>query len=200
MQLSRASKWRGKLVGWINSDDILYPDCIEKIVEAYRCNSAAVLFYNSKIDIISINGLIIRQDEHLIVDGDALLRRCNTLVQQASFYSSDALIKVGYFNKSLKYSMDLDLWLRLLKVGDCINLACEPIAAYREWWGTKTSTGESKLIKERRKLLLSHGAKAWDKTLLNIYWGLIKCFIKNIPVVGVLIKASVRFVKGLSPQ
>ena len=36
----------GVLVGWINSDDILYPDCIEKIVDLFRSNPDGSIYYN----------------------------------------------------------------------------------------------------------------------------------------------------------
>jgi len=180
---------RGKLVGWINSDDILYPDCIEKIVNTYRSNPTAVLFYNSKIDILSEDGSFNRCVDVPVVNGEQLLRLCNTLVQPGSFYKKEALVKVDYFNKSLRFSMDLDLWLRLLKVGSCINAGSEPIAGYREWGGTKTSTGDSKLLHERKRLLLNHGARANDRTILAINFALMKSFVKNLPLVGGVCKA-----------
>lgn len=188
---------RGELVGWINSDDILYPDCVEKIVAAYRSNPTSVLFYNSKIDIISEAGSFRRRVDVPIVNGDQLLRHCNTLVQPGSFYKNEALVKVDYFNKSLRFSMDLDLWLRLLNVGSCVNVGSEPIAGYREWGGTKTSTGDAELLRERKVLLLSHGARAHDKTILAINSALAKSFVKNLPFIGGVCKAFVRRLKVL---
>ena len=43
---------KGELVGWINSDDILYPDCLEKIVELYNNKPEGAIFYNSKLHFI----------------------------------------------------------------------------------------------------------------------------------------------------
>jgi glycosyltransferase involved in cell wall biosynthesis len=188
---------RGELVGWINSDDILYPDCVEKIIAAYRINPEAVLFYNSKLDIISEDGSFNRCIDVPVVNGEHLLRQCTNLIQPGSFYKNDALVKVNYLDKSLRFSMDLDLSLRLLKVGSCINVGGSPIAGYREWGGTKTSTGASKLLKERKRLLFSHGAEATDKTILDINFGLAKCFVKNLPIVGGVCKAFVRRLKVL---
>lgn len=188
---------KGDLVGWINSDDILYPDCVEKIVAAYLKSPQAVLFYNSQFDIISEDGSFNRLVNVPIVNGDQLLRYSNTLVQPGSFYKNEALVKIGYFNKSLRFSMDLDLWIRLLKVGGAVNIGSEPIAAYREWGGTKTSTGDAKLLKERKKMLASHGAKATDKTMRSINFGLLKCYVKNLPYVGGVCKAFVRRLKAV---
>lgn len=179
---------QGDLVGWINSDDTLYPDCVEKIVAAYQKSPQAVLFYNSKIDIVSESGVFQRVVDVPVYDRNRLLRHSNTLVQPGSFYSNKALAKVGYFNKNLKFSMDLDLWLRLLNVGESVNISSEPIAAYREWGGTKTATGDAKLLKERKLMLASHGAKATDRTMRAIYLGLIKSCVRNLPYMGRALK------------
>lgn len=187
---------RGELVGWINSDDVLYPDCVEKIVAAYEKNRHAVLFYNSKIDIIGKDGSFSRQDETHVECFDSLLRHSNKLNQPGSFYKNQTLVEVDYFNNSLKYSMDLDLWLRLLKVGCCVDLGCESIAGYREWEGTKTSTGEIKLLSERKSMLFAHGAHTLDKSILKINWTLIKCYVKKIPFLGGLIKSIHTHLKG----
>jgi len=189
---------KGELVGWINSDDILYPDCIEKIVNAYQHTPEAVLFYNSKINIISEDGSFNNLVDVPVLDKDQLLRHSPKLVQPGSFYKKDALIKVDYFNDSLQFSMDLDLWLRLLTIWRCINLGSKPIASYREWGGTKTSTGDTILLTERKALLLSHGATLKDKTIRTIHFSLAKSFVKNLPVIGGICKAVVKHLKNFS--
>ncbi|MDP3538777.1 MAG: glycosyltransferase [Azonexus sp.] len=179
---------KGELVGWINSDDILYPDCVEQLVTSYELNPEAVLFYNSKIDIVSGTGAHIKQLDFEIIDRESLLRKSNTLIQPGSFYSRAALEKIDYFDGKLRYSMDLDLWLRLLKIGRCVNFGNGPVAAYREWEGTKTATGATKLLRERRALLIRHGGRVFDKTMLTINIELIKFFIKDKLIVSYLRK------------
>ncbi len=170
---------KGQLVGWINSDDILSPDCIQRIVEAYNDNIDSVLFYNSKINIISEDGSFKKQINVPVMNFDYLLRKNNTLIQPGSFYKKNTLIDIDFFDKKLKYSMDLDLWLRLLKVGDLVNVNGKPIASYREWDGTKTSTGNSILLRERKAMLLGHGANEFDNSIVLININLIKLFLKN---------------------
>ena len=46
---------KGELVGWINSDDMLYPYCVEEIVNLYKQNPDGAIFYGSKIDKIDSN-------------------------------------------------------------------------------------------------------------------------------------------------
>ena len=149
---------KGELIGWINSDDLLYSDCIEKVVAVYKETPDAVLFYNSKMDILAEDGSYKKLVNVPLISRDHLLRIETNLIQPGSFYTKSALVKVDYFNRKLKYSMDLDLWLRLLNVGRFVDIGSNPIAGYREWEGTKTSTGSLTLLKERKKLLIIHGA------------------------------------------
>jgi maltose O-acetyltransferase len=109
--------------------------------------------------------------------------------QRSTIYKNSALAAVDYFDDSLRFSMDLDLWLRLLKIGSCVNVGGPPIAGYREWDGTKTSTGDAKLLRERKAMLLRHGAAPTDNTIRAIDVALMKSAIKSIPIVGGVVKA-----------
>jgi hypothetical protein len=91
--------------------------------------------------------------------------------------------------------MDLDLWLRLLNIGAGVNIESNPIAGYREWEGTKTSTGADKLLQERKKLLISHGVNMTDKTMTIINIEIFKHLVKNTPYLGPVCKALVSFLK-----
>ena len=51
---------KGELVGWINSDDILYPDCLESIVELYKRKPEGAIFYSSKSHFIDENSNIFK--------------------------------------------------------------------------------------------------------------------------------------------
>lgn len=159
---------KGEIVGWINSDDLLYPDCVVRVVEAYQANPTAAILYCSRIDIISELGGYIKTMHVPLVSMDHLLRERNTLIQPGSFYRREALERVAYFDTNLRYSMDLDLWLRLLTVGGFVNVSNSPIAAYREWGGTKTATGGKQLASERVAMLQRHGGKASDPSQRRI--------------------------------
>jgi glycosyltransferase involved in cell wall biosynthesis len=175
---------RGELVGWVNSDDLLYPECVTRIVEAYRRRPDASIFYCSSIDIISESGERLKTTHVPLRGRDHLLRECNTLIQPGSFYRRTALKAVDYFDTSLRYSMDLDLWLRLLAVGGFVDVSETPIAAYREWGGTKTSTGGARLAKERIAMLTLHGGNRSDnaqkKLRLKIFKEQVKTVIRKV--------------------
>ena len=101
----------GEIVGWINSDDILYPDCVEKIVELYESKKNAAIYYHSYNDMINESGEIIRTYQHKIPNRKYLLYSNYDVVQQGSFYNLKLVKKVGYLNVENHYCMDLDLSL-----------------------------------------------------------------------------------------
>ena len=108
---------KGELVGWLNSDDTFYPDCIEKIVELYLSKPDGAIFYGSKLDFTDENGKVFKQKTIKIPDRQFLLNENYDVLQQSSFYSNDMLKKINYLNQDLHYCMDLDLWINLLEHG-----------------------------------------------------------------------------------
>ena len=171
----------GELIGWINSDDILYPDCIEKIVSIYEKNKDGAIFYSRVIDVIDLYGKKYATYVNDIPDKAYLLRKKYDVNQQGSFYSAQALKQVQYLDESLYYCMDLDLWLKLLNWGGIYQEKEKPLAAFRVGgYDTKTSTGGHRFLKEIRQTLLKHGASYFDPTVRKTYWEQFKKNLKKL--------------------
>ena len=168
----------GDLVGWINSDDILYPDCVERIVNMYREHPDGSVFYGSTMHHIDEAGKVIAIRHLPIPDRNFLLSNNYNLVQQGSFYPAKLVREVGYLNEDIHYCMDLDLWLRLLKHGP-IYACVQPISGFRIWGETKTSTGGSKFLHNIRETLLKHGASPLSKNVLRTKYYCLKVDIKT---------------------
>jgi glycosyltransferase involved in cell wall biosynthesis len=173
-------KATGEIIAWINSDDVLYPDCVEKIVNAYQKNINASIFYNSRCDIINGNSVVIGEINREISGKEYLLNFNYEVLQPGSFYNSNILKKVNYLNEKLHYCMDLDLWLNLLSFGPIVDLKTDPICAYREWELTKTSTGAYRFYWEIIKTLKFHGSSIVSQSLRNAIKFFVKSLIKNI--------------------
>ena len=169
----------GTLVGWLNSDDILYPNCVQKIVELYYENQDGAIFYNSTNNLIDVKSKIYRLYSIKIKNKNTLLNVNYSVIQQGSFYNREYVKKVGYLDCSLYYCMDLDLWLRLLNHGKIYYLEDDsPTSAFRIHSTTKTSTGGTMFLREIRNVLLKQGAKFFSKTVLQTLWYNLKCRIK----------------------
>jgi glycosyltransferase involved in cell wall biosynthesis len=177
----------GILAGWINSDDILYPDCVEKIVELYTNHPDGSIYYPAKVDFIDGSGKKFRQEVRKILDKNYLLNKDYTVIQQGSFYKTSRMKEVGYLDESIYYCMDLDLWLRLLSDNRKIYYYEDhALSAFRIWEDTKTTLAGSRFLKNIEQVLNKEGAKKISKTHFILYYihcrilgGKIKRFIKK---------------------
>lgn len=170
---------KGTLVGWINSDDILYPECVEKIVELYNTNPDGAIFYCSELDWIDENGTFMTKRSIHIPNRDYLLNKNSTIIQQGSFYSYKLVKKINYLDESIYYCMDLDLWLRLLNHGRIYHLKGETYSAFRIYSGTKTDTGKTKFLRNIKQVIVKHGAKWYSTNITRYYYYSFKLRIKK---------------------
>lgn len=171
---------KGELVGWVNSDDLLYPQCIEKIVELYNDRPDGTIFYCCKMDMINSENNLLETIQIRIPDRNYLLNINYTLNQPGSFYRSDIIRKINYIDDTIHYCMDLDLWLRLLQHGNIYGVHSEAYSAFRIWSGTKTSTGGRKFLNDIRFVLLKNHAGKFSKTIVKTYWFSFKTLLKSI--------------------
>jgi len=158
----------GELVAWINSDDILYPDCVERIVNAYLDNPDGAIFYSNNYNVIDKDGVIRRNSSLKVRDRNYLLKEKFDVLQPGSFYVTEKVKRVNYLDENIHYCMDLDLWLKLLKLGSIVDIEGGPLAAYREWELTKTSTGAEKFYKNIYEILRKHGASIYDRSIRSV--------------------------------
>ncbi len=169
----------GDLVGWINSDDLLYPDCVERIVELYKNHPDGTIFYSASSDWIDADGQITGTRYLPIPDRDFLLNRCADIVQQGSFYTTQYVREVGYVDETIHYCMDLDLWLRLSTKGPIYQTNGPALAAFRRWEATKTSTGGRHFQDDIRRVLRRHGASPIARTIRKAWYGALRESIKS---------------------
>lgn len=174
---------KGELVGWLNSDDLFYPDCVEKIVELYLSNKNGAIYYHSFNNMIDSDGGLLKTYQRIIPDRSYLLKTNYNVIQMGSFYQRNLVEKVDYLDISNHYCMDLDLWLNLLTWGPILYTSDSPHTAFRIYTGTKTDTGKEKFLVNIHKVLKKHGARFYDRTvflMIYIYW--IKIKVKKILV------------------
>lgn len=172
---------KGELVGWINSDDILYPDCVEYIVQLYtQHKEKGVIFYNTINDMIDRAGNVIQTYNKTIFSRNYLLNDNYSIIQQGSFYKRSAVEKVGYLNDQIQYCMDLDLWLKLLQHGSIHYLNInKPTAGFRRWEAAKTSTGGVNFLNDIQIVLQQNKYNRFSKNASRLYIQKLKLKIKK---------------------
>lgn len=111
----------GEIIGWLNSDDIYFPDALQSVCTRFAKNKNTEWLYG-KCNIINETGIEIRK--HITAYKNCRMRKFsynkllheNFISQPAVFFRKNLLLNTGFVDKGLRYTMDYDLWLRLAKI------------------------------------------------------------------------------------
>lgn len=111
----------GEIVCYLNSDDVFLPGTLLKVGETFAKHPTAE-WLTGDYQIINEKGHIIQS---FIVKYKTFFRNLqrssvlyvlNYICQPSTFWKRSLFKKVGYFDTSLRYCMDYDFWLRLVKL------------------------------------------------------------------------------------
>lgn len=159
---------RGKYIKLFHQDDLLAPECLEKQVRALEHHPAAVLAFCRRH--------IIRPDGRRLmtrggpwgtgfVSASQAFRRCllagTNLIGEPSavLFRSEAGKRIGGFDSSIPYLIDLDFWLRLMDSGDAWSIG-EPLASFRissGQWSAALSRRQSQAFNQFTMKVLASG-------------------------------------------
>lgn len=130
----------GDILGFINSDDMLMPDSLEKVINFFK--------KNDKADVLLGRGYIINKDDEYIkyiIPNDFSIRRYVTggfqFIQQSMFFRKSAFEKSGGFNINNKTCWDGELLLDMGMSGCNIVCSQDEIGLFRMHGNSITSTG-----------------------------------------------------------
>lgn len=129
--LARAT---GQILGYLNSDDLLLPGAVQRVVDAFR--DGKPLWVTGDYRIVDAGG-------HPIHSGVARYKRflrryssqciihfTNYIVQPSTFWSRELMEQLGGFDPSLRYTMDYDFWLRAFRAAPPLVMD-EPLSEFR---------------------------------------------------------------------
>ena len=111
-------KAKGKIVGWLNSDDCYESGAFESVLKVFRNNPGVGLVYGD-LHVVDVNGKIKRKYEGtpykkyheygLVIRG---LYGDPVILQQTVFFRKSTINKTGMIDENLHYCMDVDYWIR----------------------------------------------------------------------------------------
>lgn len=153
----------GDIIGIINSDDFMMPNALQKISEYYEDDidvyRGYCLVWNEKLG----NKRELRPNERFNIPPFGAI-----VCHESSFISKRCYEKLGGYKVDFKYTMDLDLFVRMYK-----NLSLKSkivdvcVITFRT--GGASSTAASKIESERKRLVLENGGNLFEANLFIIY-------------------------------
>lgn len=158
----------GDIIGWLNSDDIYYPDAIKKVMEVFEKNPDVNVVYGNANHIREDDSFI---EEYYTEDFDyERLKEVCFICQPSLFFRKKVVDKYGFLDDSLQYCMDYEYWLRLGK-GEKFYRLNELIAGSRLYDDNKTLGARRKVHEEMLKMqkkILGKADKKWIYNLAHV--------------------------------
>jgi glycosyltransferase involved in cell wall biosynthesis len=144
----------GEILGWINSDDILLPRAINRIVDYFNKHPDIDVVYSDANRIDEVGRIISKarlNDKRPVFSKKTIIGEC-TVTQPGSFWRRWVTDKVGLLDENLNYVMDYELWTRMALGGATFaRLSEKPLANFRLSKNSKTvsrfdQSGHEKLM------------------------------------------------------
>jgi glycosyltransferase involved in cell wall biosynthesis len=168
------SKASGEILAWINSDDWYEYNAFEIVRKSFSDSKTTILAGNCRM-------VYPGSPEKNFIDKPGKIN-FNRLIrywepffcppQPSIFFRKKVLDKVGLFDQSLKYAMDLDLWLRFIK-GNQFYYIDELLSNYLIHNASKSGStnGFKKFIPEWEAVAEKHVASGSLVSKLKYYRG-----------------------------
>jgi glycosyltransferase involved in cell wall biosynthesis len=121
----------GQIFAWLNADDVLEPGALRRVVEVFTANPQLVMVTAASLIIDSEGAIAGAIPVPPFVTLESLLSLPAVPSQPATFFSAEAYRQVGGLNPRYDLAMDLDLWLRLARMGPIRALPTEALARFR---------------------------------------------------------------------
>lgn len=126
---------RGEILAWLNSDDVYLPGALQAATDFFRLHPDTGLMYG-QAHYCDPAGAVVgsyRTDEF----DYHRLAWFNFICQPSTFFSREAFEAAGGLDRSLHFSMDYDLWLRIGRRFPCRYLP-QYLSKYRLHESSKT--------------------------------------------------------------
>lgn len=125
----------GDILCWLNSDDVLYPGALQAVADCFAADAECGCVYG--------RAMYTTEDGAEVCEyptGEFDFERLavfNFICQPATFFRRSVYEAVGGVDRTLRFSMDYDLWIRMARVARFCYLP-ELLATYRLHLDSKT--------------------------------------------------------------
>lgn len=160
----------GEIIGWLNSDDIYYPNALKNVESYFSENPNVDVVYGmaDHIDKLDVPFEVYPTEEW---DFKRLKDTC-FICQPALFFRRRVIEKIGYLNEDLNYCMDYEYWLRMGIAGVRVQYLRIKLAGSRLYSDNKTLGARVKVHDEINAMQRALFGSVPDKWLFN--YGVVK--------------------------
>ena len=101
----------GDILAWLNSDDVYLPGVLQKVAKFFRDHPETALYYGAAY-FCDTSGKI--DGKYPTAEFDlSKLARTNFFCQPSTFFRKEAFLAVGGLDRTLRFAMDYDLFIRI---------------------------------------------------------------------------------------
>jgi glycosyltransferase involved in cell wall biosynthesis len=153
----------GRIVAHLHSDDYyLAPDVLSTVARHLE-GGAGWLFGRTVTD---LGGSLLPENYVAPRFSYARLLRGNFIPHPATFVRRELMLRAGGFNEKLKYAMDYDLWLKLARLAEPVQLDCA-FTAFREHAGSLSTRERMAAMEEDFRVRLAHAGNSRPAMLMH---------------------------------
>lgn len=137
---------KGAILGYLNADDYLYSSDVLSRVKMIMESTGTDVLYGDVL-VVDVSGTpkrIIAGSPFIFSE---LIKR-NFIPQPATYFRASVVEKIGFFRERLKYTMDLEYWLRCASHDLKFHYEPQILACFRDHDDSKTRSQTKALIDE----------------------------------------------------
>jgi glycosyltransferase involved in cell wall biosynthesis len=158
---------QGDILAWLNSDDILLPGAISKVVQFLSDHPNAMMVYGEGYMIDGKDNVKSRFPfTEPKFDLWKLIHVGDYILQQSTFFRKSVFDTIPMLDEGLHYGLDWDLFIRIGKRFH-VEYIPEYLGCIREHGDAKTSTGGTRRFRELVKLIRGHGIFRYPLAYFN---------------------------------
>ena len=147
---------RGDIIAHLHADDFyLRDDVLATVARAFDASGCRWLFGRT---LRALGDRLEPEGWRAPPYSREQLLRGNFIPHPATFVDRRLMLDAGGFDQQWRYAMDYDLWLRLSRIAEPLQLA-QPLTAFREHDGSLSTRERSRAMREDLRVRLSHTGK-----------------------------------------
>ena len=154
MGLGRAS---GELLGWLNSDDVLLPSTVSRVVAAFEHYPDTDVVYG-RLERIDAHGNLVPTPmlpkDKVVFNKQLVIGEC-VVNQPGSLWRRWVMQRSGVLDERLDYALDYEYWIRLALDGAIFMRLPEVLARFRLSSSSKT-VGQTALMAQEQLAVLEN--------------------------------------------